>query len=70
MDKAKQVRVEPAPHGRGPRARDTDRLHFDKVNFWWDVLPGDMGERLTRTGAGCRLPGPWSAFTVLEQSDR
>jgi len=63
MDKAKQARVEPALHWRGSGVRHTDRLHFDKVNLWRDVLPGERGERLARTGA-------WPAFTVLEQSDR
>lgn len=52
MDKATLANVEVALRWRSPDAEHTDRRVFDRINFWRDLFPGDMGERLAAAEAG------------------
>lgn len=37
---------------RSADALHTDRQHFSKIDFWRDILPGDLGEQLQESGPG------------------
>ena len=39
---------------RSADALHTDRQHFGKIDFWRDILPGDLGELLQESGPGSR----------------
>ncbi|MEJ2687160.1 MAG: methyltransferase domain-containing protein [Gammaproteobacteria bacterium] len=52
MDKATLASVEVALRWCSPHAGHTDRRVFDRVNFWRDLFPADMGERLSVAEAG------------------
>ena len=40
---------------RSADALHTDRQHFGKIDFWRDILPGDLGELLQESGPGNRV---------------
>lgn len=48
MDTSTLGNIEAAVSWRSPYARHTDRLYVERVNFWRDVFPGDLAERLSR----------------------
>lgn len=54
MNKAKQAAVEFALRWQSERAAHTDRLYYERVNFWRDFFPGTLGERLATLAPGGR----------------
>lgn len=52
MNKAKQAAVEFALRWQSERAAHTDRMYYEKVNFWRDFFPGALGERLATLAPG------------------
>jgi SAM-dependent methyltransferase len=46
MDKSRHGSVELTLRWESADARHAERLHLDKVNFWRDIFPADLGERL------------------------
>lgn len=49
---AKQASIEFALHWQCALARHTDRLYFEKINFWRDFFPGTLGEQLAGLAPG------------------
>lgn len=52
MPLAKQASVEFALRWTSALAHHTDRMYFEKVNFWRDFFPGALGERLAGLAPG------------------
>jgi SAM-dependent methyltransferase len=52
MPIAKQAAVDFALRWQSADAEHTDRLYFEKVNFWRDFFPGTLGEQLAALPAG------------------
>lgn len=46
MPRAKQAAVEFALHWQSADASHSDRLFFEKENFWRDFSPGTLGDQL------------------------
>jgi SAM-dependent methyltransferase len=44
--------VEISLHWQGPQATHCDRRFFNRLNFWRDYFPGDMGDRLNVADVG------------------
>lgn len=63
MPQAKQAAVEFALHWQSADAQHTDRLFFEKVNFWRDFFPGSLDEALAPLAAD-ELVEPWNAGAV------
>lgn len=73
MPTSKLAAVEFALHWASARARHTERLYFEKLNFWRDFFPGTLAERLGATESGTavsesfaagELVAPWSADLI------
>jgi SAM-dependent methyltransferase len=52
MNTTRIASLDVALHWRSPHAVHTDRRHFERISFWRDYFPGDLGERLARAQAG------------------
>jgi SAM-dependent methyltransferase len=52
MSRVRQASIELAVSWQGPHARHRDRLFLERVNFWRDLFPADLGSRLERGEAG------------------
>jgi SAM-dependent methyltransferase len=52
MDRSRQASAELAVRWSSTDAVHADRLYCDKVNFWRDLFPGDLGERLAGAEPG------------------
>jgi hypothetical protein len=49
---AKQASIEFALHWQSAQAKRTDRLCFEKINFWRDFFPGALSDRLAGLAPG------------------
>jgi SAM-dependent methyltransferase len=52
MQQAKQATVEFALHWQSAVANHSERLYYERVNFWRDFFPGTFGEQLAALPAG------------------
>jgi SAM-dependent methyltransferase len=52
VDRSCQAVAELTLRWDSPSARHADRQYFDKFNFWRDVFPGDLGDRMAQARAG------------------
>lgn len=52
MPPSRLAALEFALHWHGPLAQHTDRLYFEKLNFWRDFFPGSLAERLASVAVG------------------
>jgi SAM-dependent methyltransferase len=73
MPTSKLAAVEFALHWTSANARHTERLYFEKLNFWRDFFPGSLAERLGATEPGTaasesfaagELVAPWGADLI------
>jgi SAM-dependent methyltransferase len=70
MNEARIGSIEVSLCWRSPYATHTDRRHFERINFWRDFFPGDLGERLVRVDAGERVRYEAAAGELVEGHDR
>lgn len=52
MDKSRHASVEVGVRWSSGQAQHRERLFVDRVDFWRDLFPGDLGERLGRAAPG------------------
>ncbi len=52
MVTAKQASIEFALHWQCALAHHTDRLYFEKINFWRDFFPGLLSDQLAGLSRG------------------
>ncbi|UCE89537.1 MAG: methyltransferase domain-containing protein [Pseudomonadota bacterium] len=52
MQSSELASIDFALSWQGTQARHRDRCHFDKVDFWRDLMPGALGERLAALDIG------------------
>lgn len=52
MDTSKHACGEIALHWQGLDSAHVDRRYFDKLNFWRDIFPSDLGDRLAGADPG------------------
>lgn len=69
MVTARQASIEFALHWRSAHAHHTDRLYFEKINFWRDVLPGALGDRLAGVGPGHSASQSFAAGELVPAYD-
>lgn len=67
MPNARQAAVEFALRWNSADAEHTDRLYFDKVNFWRDFFPGRLGESLTAVAAGGSAVASFAAGELVPE---
>lgn len=55
MEKTQFAHVEAALHWQSMAANHTERRYFERINFWRDLFPRDMGERLAASAPGATV---------------
>jgi hypothetical protein len=61
--------VEVSLRWQGPQASHCDRRFFNRLNFWRDYFPADLGERLNQAEAGDSLIYEAAAGELVEAYD-
>jgi SAM-dependent methyltransferase len=69
VNKVKQAAVEFALRWQSELAAHTDRLYYDKVNFWRDFFPGTLGERLAALPPGASDTQSFAAGELVTAYD-
>jgi SAM-dependent methyltransferase len=69
VNKAKQASVEFALHWQSELAMHTDRMYYEKVNFWRDFFPGTLGERLATLAPGASDSQAFAAGELVTAYD-
>jgi SAM-dependent methyltransferase len=70
MDKPNHASIEFAVRWQSACASHTDRCFFDKVNFWRDVFPRDLGERLRVARQGETLSAQFPSGELVPPRER
>jgi len=69
VNKAKQAAVEFALRWQSELAAHTDRMYYEKVNFWRDFFPGSLGERLATLAPGASDTQAFAAGELVATYD-
>ena len=69
MDKAKQASIELAVAWESPHAAHTDWYFFDKIDFWRDLLPGELGGALAELTEGESAADRFEAGALVSPYD-
>ncbi len=67
MNRSERASVEFEILWRSCHARHRDRYFFPRINFWRDILPGDLAERLPHLREGERLVEEFGAGVLVPQ---
>ena len=67
MPNARQATVEFALRWQSADAGHTDRLYFDKINFWRDFFPGRLGESLAGIAVGGSAVASFAAGELVPE---
>lgn len=67
MDNRKRAAIEFSLRWQSPQASHNDRYFIDKVDFWRDIFPGDLGQALPELDVGSSYRQRFSAGALVPE---